>query len=333
LRYAYGYGHEEAVSASEIVAWIAAVNASEIVALIAALCALYVAGVALTVGAGMLYCAWAARRYGGAGLGTAAGDAPALAAPRLSALSRARGLCVEVFWQAFALILRGAQELRLLRKLHGDARCTPLLVLPGYVENAGTMWWLGRRLERAGYNVYLVEFPSTTCAIEQNVAYLAAVIEQIRVNSGGARVAVVAHSMGGVITRTLMLSRQDHGVHTLVAIGSPFRGTHLARLGARLRIGHCVGQIVPGSDFLRRFPPSQPCPVPTLSLIAPQENIVTPIYSAVVAGARVHVLSDAYGHEAPLFSHSVFREVEAWLDAQGVTRASALVEPEARRAG
>jgi hypothetical protein len=124
-----------------------------------------------------------------------------------------------------------------------------------------------------------------------------------------------------VITRALMLTHDDHGVHTLVAIGSPFRGTHLARLGERLHIGHCVGQLVPGSAFLQRFPPTTPCPVPTLSLIAPQENIITPVYSALIAGAEVRVLAEAYGHAAPLFTSGVYREVERWLVAQGVTRA------------
>jgi pimeloyl-ACP methyl ester carboxylesterase len=268
----------------------------------------------------MLYCVWAARWYGAAGMGPDAGDLRAFGRARISARARVRGLAIEVACQSFALLLRAAHELRLLRRLAGDPRGTPVLVLPGYVENAGTMWWLGRRLERDGFNVTLIEFPSTTCAIEQNVAYLAAVIEQIRVDNGGVHVAVVAHSMGGVITRTLMLSREDHGVHTLVAIGSPFRGTHLARLGARLRIGHCVGQLVPGSDFLSRFPASQPCPVPTLSLIAPQENIVTPVYSAVIAGAQLHVMAEPYGHEAPLFLRSVCTEVETWLLAHGVLR-------------
>jgi pimeloyl-ACP methyl ester carboxylesterase len=296
------------------------VSGSEIASGFVVLCALYVGAIAVTVTAGVLYCAWAARRYEDAGMGADAAHLHGFDRIRHSGLARARGLIVEIGWQSFAFVLRAAYELRMLPRLSGNAHCTPVLVLPGYVESGGTMWWLGRRLLRAGFNVILVEFPSTTCAIEQNVAYLAAVIEQLRVDSGGTRVAVVAHSMGGVITRTLTLSRDDHGVHTLVAIGAPFRGTHLARLGARLRIGHCVGQIVPGSDFLRRFPPTQPCPVPTLSLIAPQENIVTPLYSAVIAGAQLRVLSEPYGHEAPLFVRAVFDEIEAWLLGQGVTR-------------
>ena len=57
-----------------------------------------------------------------------------------------------------------------------------------------------------------------------------------------------------------------------------------------------------------------------LSLIAPQENIVSPEWSAVVKGAQLHLLAQPYGHEAPLFMRSVYAEVETWLRARGVER-------------
>lgn len=289
---------------------------------LAALTAAYVITVALTVTGGVLYCSWAKRRYAGD-----EGDAVELAVFRqfrASFFERFVGLVVEIVCQNVALLLRGLHQLHLLPPPRVDARGTPLLVLPGYVENAGTVWWLGRRLARAGFNAILIEFPTTTCAIEQNVTYLARRIAEVRAAHAGREVAIVAHSMGGVIARTLMLSRGDHGVCALVAIGSPFAGTHLARLGARLRIGHCVPQLVPDSDFMQRFPPSLGAPVPMLSLIAPQENIVSPEWSAVVKGAQLHLLAQPYGHEAPLFMRSVYAEVERWLRARGVARGADL---------
>jgi pimeloyl-ACP methyl ester carboxylesterase len=295
-----------------------AMHASDILLGLAALVASAVFSVAITVISGVLYCAWAKRRYS-----HDAGDAVELAVFRnfrASAFARSSGLAVEIVCQTFALVLRGLHVLRLLPPPRVDGRGTPVLVLPGYVENAGTVWWLARRLARAGFNAILIEFPTTICAIEQNVAYLGRRVEEVREAHAGREVAVVAHSMGGVITRTLMLTRPEHGIRTLVAIGSPFAGTHLARLGARLGIGHCVPQLVPDSSFMQRFPPSLGAPVPMLSLIAPQENIVSPVWSAVVPGAQMHLLKAPYGHEAPLFVRSVCVEVEAWLLARGVER-------------
>ena len=50
-------------------------------------------------------------------------------------------------------------QLHLLPPPRVDARGTPVLVIPGYIENAGTVWWLARRLARAGFNAILIEFP------------------------------------------------------------------------------------------------------------------------------------------------------------------------------
>ena len=182
------------------------------------------------------------------------------------------------------------------------------------------MWLLGWRLARAGFNPILIDFPSTLHRIESNVEFLAQRIAQIRAAAGGAQVAVVAHSMGGLITRTLIHSHDEHGVTTLVAISSPFRGTHTAQLGAWLRMGHCLPQMRPDSEFMQRFPPSLPAKVPLLSMIACQENIVSPEWSAVVAGADTRVLSQPWGHQAPLFLTEVYVQVERWLLDHGVTR-------------
>jgi pimeloyl-ACP methyl ester carboxylesterase len=197
------------------------------------------------------------------------------------------------------------------------------LVLPGYTENSGTMWWLGRKLARAGFHPILLDFPSTLHRIEDNVEFLRARIAALRAQLGGAAIPVVAHSMGGLITRTLIHTHADHGVLTLVAIASPFRGTRLARIAMRLGLrGHCLGQMIPGSEFLRRYPPSLPCKVPILSMIACQENIVVPEWSAVVTDADVRVLSQPWGHQAPLFVDEVSTQVERWLLRYGVTRAN-----------
>ena len=276
------------------------------------------AGVALVVAAGALYGAWIKPQEG-----MDQDQARLFHGVRASLPRRAWGLCVEVWYQILSLILRTLHSFRALPALECDAGCVPVLVLPGFTENAGTMWWLARRLARAGFYPVLVDFPSTLHRIEQNVEFLRLFISSLRAKVGGEPIPVVAHSMGGLITRTLIHSHADHGVRTLVAIASPFRGTRLARIGTRLGLrGHCLGQMIPGSEFMQRFPPSLPCDVPILSLIALQENIVVPEWSAVVADAEVRVLERPWGHQTPLFAGEVYQQVEAWLLNYGVTRRS-----------
>lgn len=272
--------------------------------------------VALSIIAGALYGGWAKRQEA-----MDPEQARLFSAARASLPARAWGLCVEIWFQLFSLVLRTSHQLRLLPTLKYDGPCVPILVLPGFTENAGTMWWLARRLSRAGFAPMLVDFPSTLHRIEQNVEFLRLFIAKMREKLGGAPIPVVAHSMGGLITRTLIHSHPDHGVATLVAIASPFRGTRLAGIGARLRMrGHCLPQMQPDSEFMRRFPPSLPCQVPILSLIAFQENIVVPEWSAVIADAECRVLGHPWGHMTPLFASEVYQQVEAWLLRYGVGR-------------
>jgi pimeloyl-ACP methyl ester carboxylesterase len=272
---------------------------------------------AVTVTAGVLYGAWIKR-----GEVMDAEQKRLFGQARAGLLRRISGLVVEIGCQLVALCLRALHDLKLLPPSRcRDESCTPVLVLPGYTENCGTMWWLGRRLSRAGFYPMLIDFPSTLHRIEDNVEFLRLTIATLRAKLGLAAIPVVAHSMGGLITRTLLHTHADHGVLTLIAIASPFRGTHLASVGQMLGLrGHCLGQMVPGSDFLKRYPPTLRCEVPILSLMAIQENIIVPEWSAVVADAEVRVLNRPWGHQAPLFVGEVYAEVERWLLDHGVTQ-------------
>jgi pimeloyl-ACP methyl ester carboxylesterase len=279
--------------------------------------AAFVVLTAASVTAGVLYGAWVKR-----GEVMDADQARLFGGVRASPLRRVWGLVVEIGYQMIALCLRALHDLKMLPPSRcRDASCTPVLVLPGYTENCGTMWWLGRRLARAGFYPMLIDFPSTLHRIEDNVEFLRLTIAALRSKLGLPAIPVVAHSMGGLITRTLVHTHADHGVLTLIAIASPFRGTHLARIGRSLGLrGHCLGQMVPGSDFLQRYPPTLRCEVPILSLMAFQENIVVPEWSAVVADAEVRVLSRPWGHQAPLFVGEVYTQIERWLLHHGVTQ-------------
>jgi pimeloyl-ACP methyl ester carboxylesterase len=277
----------------------------------------YFVAITIAVTAGTLYASWVRR-----GTRKAMDDAQTLAFGELehSWLARARGVLIESSCQAFALLLQTLYTLGLLPLPDVAGMGTPVVVLPGYSENAGNMWWLGRRLALAGFKPILLDFPSTMRRIEDNAAYLGERIAAIRVQHGGEPVAIVAHSMGGLVTRTLVHSLEDHGVCALVAIASPFRGTHLAAIGARLRLGHSVHQMSPKHAFHARFPPSLAAPMPLLSLVGRQETIVAPEWSVVIAGAQIRVLDQPYGHMAPLFMASAFAEIERWLLANGVRR-------------
>lgn len=268
----------------------------------------YVVIIGTFVAAGCALCAWKAR-----GEAMDSEQALAFGAVKVGSVARLHGLAEEAVCQSIAFSTQALYRIGVLRLPRGPADGVPVVVLPGYTENAGTLWWLLRRLARAGFDPIAIDFPSTYHPIERNAAFLGERLRAIRAERGCADVSVVAHSMGGLVTRTLMLGGSDHGVRTLVAIGSPFRGTHVARLGVLTGGGHSCIDMSPGSDYLLRHGPERASDVPILSLVAPQENIVCPAWSVVLPGATNVVLERAWGHEAPLFADATFRLIEAWL--------------------
>jgi hypothetical protein len=244
---------------------------------------------------------------------------------------RVLGHSVEILVAAFDILLRLLFLLRLLPVPKDPGSGTPIVMLPGYTENAGAMWWFARKLAKNGFRPILVDFPSTFHRLETNVAFLGMRMRQLRAETGHDKLAVVAHSMGGVIARAHMLTDDDHGVLTLIAIASPFRGTHLARLGALFRLGHSALDMCPNSEFVCRFPPSAVASAPIHSIIGTQENIVSPAWSCVLPGCDTHVLSLPVGHDAPLHLEESYRYVETWLLQDGVERAKPAEQPIADR--
>jgi pimeloyl-ACP methyl ester carboxylesterase len=241
---------------------------------------------------------------------------------RPSLAQRLIGHLVEVWVAAFDLVLRLLWLLRLLPAPRDPGSGTPIIMLPGYTENAGALWWFARKLRSRGFRPFLVDFPSTFSPIEQNVAFLRQKIRAVCTATGAERVAIVAHSMGGVVARALLLSDPQHTVITLIALSSPFRGTHLARVGALFRLGESVIDMSPASPFAHRFLPSAPASVPIRVIIGEQENIVSPPWSCVLPGCEVYLTSLPVGHDAPLHLPESYARVEHWLLADGVLRAA-----------
>jgi len=276
----------------------------------------YVAGVGAVVTAGLFLSRFLARHDV-----MDEHQARVFAGFRPSFLLRVQGQLVEVFVAAFDLVLRALWQLRILRNPRDPGSGTPVVLLPGYTENAGALWWFARKLARRGFRPFLVDFPSTFASIDRNVAFLREKLAAICAATGSARVAIVAHSMGGVVARALVLSDPEHPVLTVVAIASPFRGTHIARLGALFHLGESVIDMCPASPFAHRFLPSAAASVPIHSIIGDQENIVSPPWACVLPGCDVHLLSLPVGHDGPLFLQESYACLERWLLQDGVLRA------------
>jgi hypothetical protein len=166
----------------------------------------------------------------------------------------------------------------------------PVLLVPGYGGNAGSLAALADRLRASGRTATIVALPGdgTGDLLAQVTTLDKAVNDAL---AGGApSVDIVGYSAGGLVTRLWVADDAgQHRVRRVVTLGSPLHGTQIAAAGSSLVPGACplaCQQLVPNSPLLRGVE-AQPLPasLPWLSLWTENDETVTPPDSARLPGA------------------------------------------------
>ena len=136
----------------------------------------------------------------------------------------------------------------------------PVVIVPGFttgpVIDTGYIP-LRDRLRSAGYDVTVLVYPDYGLGdIRTNSQRLANTIASVRARTGAAKVDLVAHSMGGLVSRDYVKNLGGSTtVDSLITMGTPHYGTALAVLAKFLTFGSCIGitacnQMARGSSFL-----------------------------------------------------------------------------------
>lgn len=154
-----------------------------------------------------------------------------------------------------------------LRRHRGDATILKsgrpaVILLYGWGHTKGTVSILEGRLAADGFAP--LTFPLgglfgrvNTRGVEVLAVRLKKYLQSLLLAYDLPRAAIIGHSIGGLIGRYLVtIGNGSRLVHTLVTLGSPHKGSPLARAfrftPARW-ISPSVWQLVPGSDLLRRI--------------------------------------------------------------------------------
>lgn len=123
---------------------------------------------------------------------------------------------------------------------------------------------------------------------------------------------LVCHSMGGLVARAWLASvaQADARVHHVFTIGTPHRGTWLARLSRTVNATH----MRPACDWLCRLEKREPASRAAgfTCFYSHADNIVMPPAAAILPGAESRHLSHT-AHVAMAFHPEVFSEVSRWL--------------------
>ena len=169
----------------------------------------------------------------------------------------------------------------------------PVLLVPGYGGNTGSLAPLAARLSAAGHSVTVVNLPgdgtgdlaAQASAVDN---YVTAALATPEGRAAGS-VDIVGYSAGGVVAR-LWVQRHDgvYKARRVVTLGSPHHGTSLAAAGTVLAPDACptaCQQLAPGSALLSGLTTPVPVPPAWLAIWTADDQTVTPPDSANLDGA------------------------------------------------
>ncbi|MEV2241394.1 alpha/beta fold hydrolase [Micromonospora sp. NPDC049891] len=183
--------------------------------------------------------------------------------------------------------------------LRALAGANPVIVVGGLSGIAAVYEPLAARLRADGYRVWIYQLPNLGLGdITASAAGLRGYVGQVRSAAGGAKVDLVAHSQGGLVSRYYIknLGGGD-AVERYVSLGTPQYGTYVANIVAFLGLGSCAGviacqQMTIGSSFLTALNAGDdtPDPVRWTTVRTWQDELVRPVDNAMLADGATNVL-------------------------------------------
>lgn len=167
----------------------------------------------------------------------------------------------------------------------------PVLLVPGYGGNVGSLEPLAAALRSAGRTAVIVDpVGDGTGDLRTQAEHLGEVANRVREDAGAASVDVIGYSAGGVVARLWV--RDGGGAEVarrVLTLGSPQHGTSQAALGAEFAGGcpEACEQLIPDSDLLRRLNAGDETPDGPMwaTIRSTTDQVVTPVDSAALSGA------------------------------------------------
>ena len=103
----------------------------------------------------------------------------------------------------------------------------------GVLMGGHIMSRLQTRIERAGWQTAIFDYPSRQQTVAESASALARFLRQF----SGQAIYLVAHSLGGRVCLQCLQEHPELNVRRFVAIGTPFLGSEVAQTLSRYRVG------------------------------------------------------------------------------------------------
>lgn len=112
----------------------------------------------------------------------------------------------------------------------GQAGAVPVLLVHGYLCNHRVWDTMALALRRAGHPVLAVDLEPLFGSIDNYAAVIEAAVESLQTETGAPQVALVGHSMGGLVIRAWLRTQhtaQLGRVARILTLGTPHQGTRI----------------------------------------------------------------------------------------------------------
>ncbi|NOZ01493.1 MAG: alpha/beta fold hydrolase [Deltaproteobacteria bacterium] len=187
----------------------------------------------------------------------------------------------------------------------------PLVFVHGLGGSRGDFmlmsWYLWFHGRKRSYRIHFERRQD----IPEMARALASFVRKVKKATREPRVDIVAHSLGGVVTRVaLARNRLGTSVATVVTMGSPHHGTWSARYASTVK----TRELRPDSEFIREIN-EKPWPkkVKVFNFFSSNDLLITPHESAVTDGA-VHVDMSPATHYDYLLERTCWTRVRKALE-------------------
>lgn len=164
---------------------------------------------------------------------------------------------------------------------------TPVVFVHGYTGNASNWTTAIALFLAAGYDsddLYAYEYNSYGNNIT-NAQGLASYVSQVRSRTGAAKVDIVNHSMGGLVTQWYV--KQLGGTAYVDHVASLAGANHGTTSAGACLIYVTCQQMYPGSSFIQTISSGDETPSPTrfATWYSPCDGVILPYTSTVLSGA------------------------------------------------
>jgi triacylglycerol esterase/lipase EstA (alpha/beta hydrolase family) len=245
-------------------------------------------------------------------------------APRPPEMRLGISQTLRLYLEEVRAIARHGRHMALYRFLPPDPPSAParapVLLVHGVLCNRGAMEDLRRELSARGIQpLYTMSYGPPLASIERFADQLAGKIDTILAATGASRVALVGHSMGGLVARAYLRRYGPDKVSAVIMLGTPHHGS----VHAWLFPGTSLRQLRPNSAWLGELNRGAIAPpgVRVVSVWSRHDSMVAPQTSSQLDGA-VNIVVHGIGHNALVSSRRV-----AALVAEELQRAAAAPVP------